>query len=222
MSVVLDFKDRSILNIYLFIFCLTITVILEAWLTGQVSTLPIFLVGCTIGFSLFWVIEFAAQRVALTGRTNQTKNLSRMIFLGRYTVLGGLLYFLFNFLFTSVGIMLGLLTCFTICISFFVGNWFNDKSSNAKSVANIKMFDVASYGLNIVLAFCIGYFGGRWIGRNLDNVESGENYGLVLGIVVAIIESFRMGKKRRLVEQQVQENKEDNTLLRMENEPPVS
>ena len=84
------------------------------------------------------------------------------------------------------------------------------------------MFDVASYGLNIVLAFCIGYFGGRWIGRNLDNVESGENYGLVLGIVVAIIESFRMGKKRRLVEQQVQENKEDNTLLRMENEPPVS
>ena len=222
MRTVLDFNDRSILNIYLFILFLTITVILEAWMTGQASTLPIFLVGCTIGFSLFWVIEFAAQRVVLTEKNNQTKNLPRMIFLGRYTVLGGLLYFLFNFLFTSVGIVLGLLTCFTICISFFVGNWFNSKLSNAKSVANVKIFDVASYGLNIVLAFCIGYFVGRWIGRNLDEVESGENYGLVLGIVVAIIESFRMGKKRRLAEQQVQENKEDNILLRMENDPPIS
>jgi hypothetical protein len=197
MSAVLEFEDRSIRNIYLFTFGLTITVIIEALLKGKSSTFPIFLIGSTIGFSLFWSIEFAARQVVLTEKTKQTKYLLNMIFLGRYTVLGGLLYFLFNFLFASTDIILALLACVTICVTFFVVNWLNSKLSDAKRVKNVKMFDIASSGLIIFLALCIGYFLGKWIGGKFGDASIGANIGLVLGVATGLVQGFRMEKHRR-------------------------
>jgi hypothetical protein len=200
MGAVLELENRFIRNIYLFTFGLTITVIIEALLKGKSSTLPIFLIGSAIGFSLFWSIEFAARQVVLTEKTKQTKYLLNMIFLGRYTVLGGLLYFLFNFLFASTDIILALLACVTICVTFFVVNWLNSKLSDAKlgdtkRITNVEMFNLASYGLKIVLAICIGYFVGKWIGRYLGNVEIGSYIGLAFGFAAMFVRGFRMEKQ---------------------------
>jgi hypothetical protein len=197
MGAVLELENRFIRNIYLFTFGLTITVIIEALLKGKSSTLPIFLIGSAIGFSLFWSIEFAARQVVLTEKTKQTKYLLNMIFLGRYTVLGGLLYFLFNFLFASTDIILALLACVTICVTFFVSNWLGSKLGDTKRITNVEMFNLASYGLKIVLAICIGYFVGKWIGGYLGNAEIGSNIGLTLGAAAALVHGFRVEKQRR-------------------------
>ena len=220
MSAVLEFEDRSIRNIYLFTFGLTVSVVVEALLKGKSSTFPIFLIGSTIGFSLFWSTEFAARRVVLTEKTKQTKYLLNMIFLGRYTVLGGLLYFLFNFLFASTDIILALLACVTICVTFFVVNWLNSKLSDAKRVKNVKMFDIASSGLIIFLALCIGYFVGKWIGRYLGNVEIGSYIGLAFGFAATFVRGFRMEKQRRDAAQQARDMKKEN-LLRINNDSPL-
>ena len=207
MSAVLELENRSIRNIYFFTFGLTITAIMEALLKGKSSTLPIFLIGSTIGFSLFWSIEFTARRVVLTEKTKQTKYLLNMIFLGRYTVLGGLLYFLFNFLFASTDIILALLACVTICVTFFVVNWLNSKLSDAKlgdakRITNVEMFNIASSGLKIVLAICIGYFVGKWIGGYLGNAEIGSYIGLTPAVVTVLVQGLRMEKQRRDAAQQ--------------------
>ncbi len=207
MSAVLELENRSIRNIYFFTFGLTITAIMEALLKGKSSTLPIFLIGSAIGFSLFWSIEFAARQVVLTEKTKQTKYLLNMIFLGRYTVLGGLLYFLFNFLFASTDIILALLVCVTICVTFFVVNWLNSKLSDAKlgdakRITNVEMFNIASYGLKIVLAICIGYFVGKWIGGYLGNAEIGSYIGLTSAVVTVLVQGLRMEKQRRDAAQQ--------------------
>ncbi len=209
MGAALEFEDRSIRNIYLFTFGLTVSVVVEALIKGAFSALPIFLIGSTIGFSLFWSIEFAARRVVLTEKTKPTKYLLNMIFLGRYTVLGGLLYFLFNFLFASTDIILALLACVTICVTFFVVNWLNSKLSDAKRVKNVKMFDIASSGLIIFLALCIGYFVGKWIGRYLGNVEIGSYIGFAFGFAAALVQGLRLQKQRRDAAQKAQDTEEE-------------
>ena len=220
MGAALEFEDRFIRNIYLFTLGLTVSVVVEALIKGAFSALPIFLIGSAIGFSLFWSIEFAARQVVLTEKTKQTKYLLNMIFLGRYTVLGGLLYFLFNFLFASTDIILALLACVTICVTFFVVNWLNSKLSDAKRVKNVKMFDIASSGLIIFLALCIGYFVGKWIGRYLGNVEIGSYIGLAFGFAAMFVRGFRMEKQRRDAAQQARDMKKEN-LLRINNDSPL-
>jgi hypothetical protein len=220
MGAALEFEDRFIRNIYLFTLGLTVSVVVEALLKGKSSTFPIFLIGSTIGFSLFWSIEFAARQVVLTEKTKQTKYLLNMIFLGRYTVLGGLLYFLFNFLFASTDIILALLACVTICVTFFVVNWLNSKLSDAKRVKNVKMFDIASSGLIIFLALCIGYFLGKWIGGKFGDASIGANIGLVLGVATGLVQGFRMEKQRRDAAQQARDMKKEN-LLRINNDSPL-
>jgi hypothetical protein len=207
MGAVLELENRFIRNIYLFTFGLTVSVVVEALLKGKSSTFPIFLIGSTIGFSLFWSIEFAARQVVLTEKTKQTKSLLSMIFLGRYTVLGVLLYFLFYFLIASTDIILALLVCVTICVTFFVVNWLNSKLSDAKlgdakRITNVEMFNIASYGLKIVLAICIGYFVGKWIGGYLGNAEIGSYIGLTPAVATGLVRGFRMEKQRREAAQQ--------------------
>ena len=197
MGAALEFEDRFIRNIYLFTLGLTVSVVVEALIKGAFSALPIFLIGSAIGFSLFWSIEFAARQVVLTEKTKQTKSLLSMIFFGRYTVLGVLLYFLFYFLLASTDIILALSACVTICVTFFVSNWLGSKLGDAKRITNVEMFNLASYGLKIVLAICIGYFVGKWIGGYLGNAEIGSNIGLTLGAAAALVHGFRVEKQRR-------------------------
>ncbi len=223
MSDVSKYQDRyqSIQTIYGFTFGVTIAVIIEAVLRGETSALPHFLIYSTIGFGLFWSIEFAARRVVLPEKTEQTKRVRRMILLGRYTGLCVLLYFLFNFLLTTSGIVIGLLACFIICVTYFIGNRFNSKEGDAKRVRNIEMFDLASSGLIVMLAFCIGYFVGKWIGGYFGNAKIGSYIGLSIGMVAALVQGFRMEKQRRDAVKKGQDMKEDK-LLRLNNDSPLS
>lgn len=193
MGAVLKFANQSIRDIYLFIFTLTVVVTVEALIsalrTGESDTLPIFLIGSSIGYSLFWLIEFVIWRFIFLRKTKQTKNLQGIIFFCRYTVLGGLLYFLF----ASTDIIYAIITC----IVYFGSMWFGSKEGVAESVANLEMFDLASVGLIFVLASCICYFGGRWIGEHLGNAEIGSYIGLVLGFVVAFVLQARVQKQSR-------------------------
>ena len=95
MGPVLEFGDRFIRQVYVLTICLTVVV--AAVLLGfKRPALPSFLVGSTISLSLFWSIEFMVRRLIRPGKTQKTKYLLGFIALGKYTVLGGLLYFLFK------------------------------------------------------------------------------------------------------------------------------
>ena len=95
MGPVLEFGDRSIRHIYILTICLT--VVISAVLLGfKRSALPSFLIGSAISLSLFWSLEFAVRRLVRPGKTKRTKYLLGFIALGKYTVLGGLLYLLFK------------------------------------------------------------------------------------------------------------------------------
>ena len=211
MGAVLEFEDRSIQTIYLLTLCLTITVVVEALIKGESSTLPIFLIGSTIGFSLFWSIELITRKVVLPGKTEQTKYLQGIIFFSRYAVLGGLFYFLFALIDIVFAIM--------SCITYFGGAWLSSKLGDPKKVTNVEMIVHASNGLIIVLAFCVGYFMGRWIGGYFGNAEIGSNIGLALGFAAALVQGFRMQKQRRDA-QKTQSTKKDN-LLRLNNDSPL-
>ena len=216
MGAVLKFDNRSIHDIYLFIFTFTVVVIIEALITalrtGEVSTLPIFLIGSTIGYSLFWLIEFVVWRFILLGKTKRTKYLQGVIFFSRCTVLGGLLYFLF----ASIDIIYAIITCIVYCGSM----WFGSKEDDAKSITKIEMFYFASHGLISILTFCIGYFGGRWLGGHFGNAEIGSYIGVALGFVVTFVLGDRI-RKQRSDAQKAQDTKEDN-LLRLSNDLPLS
>ncbi len=191
MRTVLKFENRSIRDIYNFIFPFTIAVIFETLITEALitSTLPNFLIGSTIGYSLLWFIEFVVWRFILFGKTKQTKYVQGIILFSRYTVLGGLLCFLF----ASIDIIYVILTC----IFYFGSMWFGSKEGDGKKVTNIEIFDLASSGLIIILAFCNGYFVGRWIGGYFGNAEIGSNIGLTLGFVAAFVQGRRVEKQRR-------------------------
>ena len=95
MGHVLEFGDRFIRQVYVLTICLTIVV--TAVLLGfKRPALPSFLVGSAISLSLFWSIEFMVRRLIRPGKTQKTKYLLGFIALGKYTVLAGLLYFLFK------------------------------------------------------------------------------------------------------------------------------
>lgn len=195
MRAVLKFENRSIQDIYFFILTLTVVVIIETLMTGESSTLPNFLIGSAIGHSLFWLIEFVVWRFSLLGRTKQTKYLQSIIFFSRFTILGGLLYFLF----ATVDIIYAIITC----IFYFGSMWLGSRKGDSKRGTNIEMFDniqmidLATYGLKIILTFCIGYFVGKWVGEYFGNAEIGANIGLVLGFVAASVQGHRLEQLRR-------------------------
>ena len=95
MGPALEIGDRFIRQVYVLTICLTIVV--GAVLLGfQRPALPSFLIGSAISLSLFWSIEFVVRRFIQPGKTKRTKYLLGFIALGKYTVLGGLLYPLFK------------------------------------------------------------------------------------------------------------------------------
>ena len=95
MSPVLEIGDRFIRHIYVLTICLTI-LIGVVLLAFERSAIPSFLIGSAIGLSLFWSLEFVVRRVVRPGKTRRTKYLLGFIAIGKYTLLGGLLYFLFK------------------------------------------------------------------------------------------------------------------------------
>ena len=222
MCAVLDFEDRSIQNIYLFIFGLTIAVIVEAVLRGRSSTLPIFLCEIAIGYFFYWSIEFADWKVSFSEKTKSKKYFLTIFTFGRYIVLGCLIYFIFKFLIDSTDLLIGLVAIVTITIGHFVSKWLSSKISTEKRTSQANMSDNAAHGFKVICAFCIGYFVGRWIGEYYGNAELGGNLGLVLGLVVAFIEGARLKKKRSIAEQHFQENREDNSPSGFENNSQLS
>lgn len=92
---VIEFGDRFIRQVYILTICLT--VVISAVLLGlKRAALPSFLIGSAIGLSLFWSLEFVIRRLIRPGKTQKTKYLLGFIALGKYTVLGVLLFFLFK------------------------------------------------------------------------------------------------------------------------------
>ena len=92
---VIEFGDRFIRQVYILTICLT--VVISAVLLGfKRPALPSFLIGSAIGLSLFWSLEFVIRRLIRPGKTQKTKYLLGFIALGKYTVLGVLLFFLFK------------------------------------------------------------------------------------------------------------------------------
>ncbi len=236
MRTVLKFDIRSILDIYSFIFTFTIVVILETLimgessaLAGESSTLPIFLIGSSIGYSLFWLNEIVVCRFILHGKTKQTKYLQGIVFLSRGIILVGLLYFLF----VSMDIIYAIITC----IVYLGGTWFGrffskaghkkrawwmfrkaldpekfvSKEDEVKSGTNIEISDLATSGLIVVLGLCIGHFVGKWIGGYYGNAVFGSKIGLVLGFVAAFVQALRVAKQRSDA-QKTQDVKEENLL----------
>ena len=95
MGPTLEFGDRFIRQVYILTICLT--VVIGAVLLGfKRPALPSFLIGSVIGLSMFWSLEFVIRRLIRPGRTQKTKYLLGFIALGKYTVLGVLLFFLFK------------------------------------------------------------------------------------------------------------------------------
>lgn len=236
MRTVLKFDNRSIHDIYSFIFTFTIVVILETLimgesspLAGESSTLPIFLIGSSIGYSLFWLNEIVVCRFILHGKTKQTKYLQGIVFLSRGIILVGLLYYLF----VSTDIVYAII----VCIVYIGGAWFGrifskaghkkrawrmfretlhpekfvSKDDEVKSGTNIEIFDLASSGLAAVLGFSIGHFVGKWIGGYYGNAVFGSKIGLVLGFVAVVVIGGRLSKQRRDAHK-AQDVKENNLL----------
>ena len=95
MGPVLEIGDRFIRQVYILTICLTIVV--AAVLLGfKRPALPSFLIGSAISLSLFWSIEFVVRCLIQPGKTKRTKYLLGFVAMGKYTVLGVLLYFLFK------------------------------------------------------------------------------------------------------------------------------
>ncbi len=231
MRAVFKFDNQSIHDIYSFIFTFTLAIIFESLINGEMitSTLPIFLIGSTIGFSLFWLNEIVVWRFILPQKTEQTKYLQGIIFFSRYTVIGGLLYFLF----VSIDIIYVIITCTVYLGGTWFGRFFSktghknrawwmfrkalepekfvSKDDEVKSETNIEIFDLASSGLVVVLGLCIGYFVGKWIGGYYGNAEIGSKIGLVLGFVATLILAGLRAKQRRDA-QKTQDVKEENLL----------
>ena len=95
MGPTLEFGDRFIRQVY--VLTIILTAIIGVVLLGfKLDALPSFLIGSVIGISLFWSIEFVIRRLLRPGKSTKTKYLLGFIALGKYTVLGVSLYFLFN------------------------------------------------------------------------------------------------------------------------------
>lgn len=95
MGPILEVGDRFIRQVYVLTICLT--VFIAAVLLGfKRPAVPSFLIGSAISLSLFWSIEFVVRRLVRPGKTKRTKYLLGFIAIGKYTVLGILLYLLFK------------------------------------------------------------------------------------------------------------------------------
>lgn len=95
MGPVLEIGDRFIRQVYILTLCLT-AIISVALFVFKRAALPSFLIGSAISLSLFWSIEFVVRRLLRPGKTQRTKFVMGFIAIGKYTLLGGLLYLLFK------------------------------------------------------------------------------------------------------------------------------
>ena len=95
MGPTLEFGDRFIKQVYVLTICLTVAITVALLIFKRIAT-PSFIIGSAIGLSLFWSIEFVIRRLIRPGKTQKTKYLLGFIAFGKYTILGVILYFLFN------------------------------------------------------------------------------------------------------------------------------
>ena len=92
MGPTLEFGDRFIRQVY--VLTIILAVVIGGVLLGfKLAALPSFLIGSVISISLFWSIEFVIRRLLRPGKSAKTKYLLGFIALGKYTVLGVILYF---------------------------------------------------------------------------------------------------------------------------------
>ena len=95
MGPTLEFGDRFIKQVYILTICLTLAISVVLLIFIRNAT-PSFLIGSVIGLSMFWSIEFMIRRLIRPGKTQKTKYLIISIALGKYILLGVLLFFLFR------------------------------------------------------------------------------------------------------------------------------
>ena len=95
MGPTLEFGDRFIRHVYVLTICLIVAISVVLLIFKRITT-PSFLIGSAIGLSLFWSIEFLVRRLIRPGKTQKTKYLLGFIAIGKYAILGVILYFLFN------------------------------------------------------------------------------------------------------------------------------
>lgn len=95
MGPTLEFGDRFIKQVYILTICLTVAISVVL-LIFRLNATPSFLIGSVIGLSLFWSLEFMIRRLIRPGKTQKTKYLILFIALGKYALLGVLLFFLFR------------------------------------------------------------------------------------------------------------------------------
>ncbi len=192
MSTVLKLGNRYIHHLYFYIGVFYWATAL-VMLTKKPSTLSIFLIGSSIGFTLFWSIEFAARWCVRSWETKYAKYLPDIIVLGRYTVLCVLLYFLLYFLVPLIEFEINnIVNTFSILFAFILGNIsFKIRKRRSEKTDNVKEFggmsSIALYGLSFVLAIVIGYFCGRWIGGELGNAAIGSYIGFALGTAAGVL-----------------------------------
>lgn len=196
MGAVLKLGNRYIHHIYYYIgvFYWATALIM---LSEKSSTLSIFLIGSSIGFSLFWSIEFAARWFAGLQETKHAKYLPSIIVFGRWTVLSVLLYFLLYFLVPLIAIdKIGKddILCMIVVFIVLFGDSFlgflgisKQRDERIDIEKEVGMSVIASYALTFVLAICIGYFGGRWIGGELGNAAIGSYIGFALGTAAGVL-----------------------------------
>lgn len=201
MGAVLEFGNKYIHHIYYYIgvFYWATALIM---LSEKSSTLSIFLIGGSIGFSLFWFIEFGARWFAGLHETKHAKYLPSIIVFGRWTVLSVLIYFLLYFLVPLIKIdkigkdaILSVIVLFIVLYgdSLFsylgIGKKRGERIDFAKEVG---MSAIASYALTFVLAICIGYFGCGWIGGELGSSAIGSYIGFALGTVAGVLNPWNV------------------------------
>ncbi len=95
MGPTLEFGDRFIKQVYILTICLTVAISVVLLIFRRTAT-PSFLIGSVIGLSLFWSLEFMIRKLIRPGKTQKTKHLIIFIALGKYALLGVLLFFLFR------------------------------------------------------------------------------------------------------------------------------
>ncbi len=211
MSAVLELENRFIRYTYYLILLFTLMVNGETLRNDESLSFSILLIGSTIGFGLFWFIEFSTRQVFFSKNLELTRHLLGIILLGRCVVFGTLTCFLLYFLLSldSRDVIPALITWAVICVTGFIYNWLRERTGVIKE---LEIYHLASSGLIIFLAFCIGYFAGKWIGGYFGNAAIGSYIGLGPGFVVTLVQGGRMEKQRRTAAKNARAAKKENLL----------
>ncbi len=132
MSTPFKVNDRFIRHVYVLsiIFTVLITGVL-LWL--KLGAVPSFLIGSAMSLSMLWTLEFTVRRLIRPGKSAKTKYLLLAIAFGKYLMLGGCLYLLFQNNWLNVYALAGGIALTQIAVIFQAMGLIMSVLSNAKN-----------------------------------------------------------------------------------------